>query len=106
MAAATDTVTRHFALLMPNEPLCCPRGHHMHKKVWMLGGVDVAAFRCPNREAPSLGCDAHVLVIGFSRQMRVIVEVSSRELHEIEEHEMTIDRIRDHLGLSWKRRAA
>jgi hypothetical protein len=72
----------------------------------MLGGVDVAAFRCQNHETPLLGCDAHVLVIGFSRTMRVIVEVSSRELHEIEDQAMTVERIRDHLGLKWHRRAA
>ena len=100
MAVATDA--RRSQLLMPNEPLSCPHGHHVKQKVWALGGDALTAYRCAYRDAPSTDeCDAAAFVLGGNSGIRVMWHVTIHELHEMEERHLTIKGIRDYLGLRW-----
>lgn len=115
---------RSVALFLPGEPMCCPAGHPFAKDVWAIGEEPSGGQRCryvpppPSRHIRTRGLERVRSVPGERARMavecgllvywmlmpggtRLAAEVTSRELHAMEEQRMNVTRIRDFLGLRW-----
>jgi hypothetical protein len=95
----------HFAL--PNEPLYCPHGHELGD-AWPAGDNPMLTQRCDYRPPPGNAgtCNACVYWILLPGGVRIAVEVSSAEAHEMERRRMNIEQVLAFLGLRWPRAAA
>jgi hypothetical protein len=102
LAADPGRQHRDVALLFPDEPLYCPRGHRVPKHFWLTGADQSGGYRCQFHEPPGKhACGAVVLLLQFIPGIRIVVDVSSAELHHMESPRMTLSEIRDFLGLTW-----
>ncbi len=93
---------RDVALIFPDEPLCCPRGHRVPRHFWALGETPQGGYRCTFRPPPGLvACNLGVFLLPLEGGVKIVVDVSSRELHEMEQRRMSLRQMRDFLGLAW-----
>jgi hypothetical protein len=97
---APATTSRHFALLMPNEPLCCPYGHSIPKHFFSIGEDAKHGYRCQFRPPPGNEiCGAGILVLPM---VTVVAQVTTAELADMEKRRMSLAQVRDVLGLLWR----
>jgi hypothetical protein len=103
-APALGSTVRPVNVLLADEPLIC-RGQHpipTDQWAWPHGGVR-CRFKIPPGNAGICGLVYYWLA--FPGGIRVVVEVTSAELHEMERARMDIDQVRAYLGLKWGRAA-
>jgi hypothetical protein len=91
-------------VLVANEPLICRGGHPIptDQWAWPHGGVR-CRFKIPPGNVGICGIVYYLLT--FPGGVRVVVEVSSAELHTMEKAHMNVDEARIFLGLRWTRAA-
>lgn len=92
-------------MLIADEPLRCSYGHAIptDQWAWPHGGVRCRYKAPPARSSDICGCVLYVLALPGG--VRVVVEVTSSELHEMERARMDLDQARVFLGLKWARAA-
>lgn len=98
---------RAVTFLMPNEPLVCPHGHKFPRDFWIVGSEPGGGCRCKHKPPPrGVECGLLVYWVLFPGGTRLVVEVSSRELRDMEDRRMNVEQVREYLGLSWPARGA
>jgi hypothetical protein len=86
-----------IALVLPGETLVCPRGHTVPKHVFLDFGH---GYRCQFRSPPGDQiCGAALLVFPTAK---VVVDVTTQQLVEMEKRQLTVAQIRDVVGLRWR----
>jgi hypothetical protein len=96
------STSRAMALLLPNEPMTCPSGHRLPKEFWAIGEDPSGGQRCKHRPPPTgRECGLLVYWILMPGGTRLCFSIESMELSEMESRHMSIEQIRDFLGLNW-----
>lgn len=95
----------HFAL--PGESVYCPNGHELDD-AWSAGDNPMLTQRCGFRYPPGNAgaCEACVYWLLMPGGVRIAVEVTSSEAHEMMRRRMSIEQLLTFLGLRWHRAAA
>lgn len=114
MTAHAHANGRAINVCLPGESLVCPHGHNLPRDFWTIGEEPGGGQRCKLIEPPARGerrgsgveCGMLVYWMLFPGGIRLVAEVTSRELHEMERAHMSIAQIRDFLGLRWMPRRA